>query len=286
MVSKIYSFIALNLVMLCFIQTVSAQNKTPATLFSWHGQPVVPDSMGPLVADRPDFTEAASTVGVGFIQLESGYTFTKNTYGNNTIIHSLGEPLLRVGLWVNWLEFRLAMSPLFQLTDYGNDFGVTDSYIGFKIALAAQNRFIPQITVIPQMTVPTGTSDFTDGEILPGMNFVYGWQITDSLSVFANTQFHYAIDDNGNSYYSWAQSVSGSLALTDQISAYMEWYTIFPQHHTQVKVEHYLNGGFTYLFTNDIQFDIRAGAGLTEVSDNFFAGLGVALRFQILESTE
>ena len=37
-----------------------------------------PDLDEPLVTDRPDFTEASSTVGRGVAQLEFGYTYTYN----------------------------------------------------------------------------------------------------------------------------------------------------------------------------------------------------------------
>jgi hypothetical protein len=43
--------------------------------------------------------------------------------------------------------------------------------------------------------------------------------------------------------------------------------------------QHYFNGGFTYLFNNDVQWDIRAGVGLNEAADNFFAGTGLSLRY-------
>ena len=43
--------------------------------------------------------------------------------------------------------------------------------------------------------------------------------------------------------------------------------------------ENYLNGGFTVLINNDIQWDIRAGVGLDEAADDFFAGSGISLRY-------
>src|SRR5687768_10953213 len=48
------------------------------TLFQWgygDGGEGGPDLSEPLVTDRPDFTEASSTVGLGVMQLESGYTY-------------------------------------------------------------------------------------------------------------------------------------------------------------------------------------------------------------------
>ena len=44
-------------------------------------------------------------------------------------------------------------------------------------------------------------------------------------------------------------------------------------------VEHYLNGGFTYLQTNNVQWDIRAGLGLNDRSQDFLCGAGLSVRF-------
>mgnify|MGYP003734665153 CR=1 FL=1 len=40
------------------------------------------------------------------------------------------------------------------------------------------------------------------------------------------------------------------------------------------------NGGVTYLFSNDVQFDIRAGYGLNDESDDVFIGSGLSVRFR------
>ena len=70
---------------------------------------------GPLVADRPDFTEAAATVGRGVFQLEFGYTYEydrpEGSGGGEVWTHSLGEPLLRVGVLAEGLELRLGPQP-------------------------------------------------------------------------------------------------------------------------------------------------------------------------------
>src|SRR6188508_1634764 len=57
------------------------------TLFQWSygtsfsGGP--PGRDEPLASDRPDFTEASTTVGRGVVQLESGYTYTHDDDGTN-----------------------------------------------------------------------------------------------------------------------------------------------------------------------------------------------------------
>ena len=67
-----------------------------------------PDVYEPLVTDRPDFTEASVTVGYGVVQLETGYTFTYDSDGDERPrSHSFPETLLRVGMFAEWFEFRV-----------------------------------------------------------------------------------------------------------------------------------------------------------------------------------
>ncbi len=71
-------------------------------------EPEKPDS---IVTDRPDFTEASSTVGKGRIQLEAGYTFIRDRSGGvTTTSHSYPEALFRIGALADWLEFRLGQN--------------------------------------------------------------------------------------------------------------------------------------------------------------------------------
>jgi len=262
-------------------------DNTPGTLFRWSygGATGGPDLDAPLATDRPDFTEASSTVGRGIAQLEFGYTFTENRDGGDSEqSHSFGEPLLRYGVLANWLEFRVAVFPVQTATTVSGvssrTGGTEDTYLGFKIGLTPQDGCLPEMAVMPQMTIPTGSNAFTDGEVLPGLNWLCTWELTDNISIAGNTQLNRALDDTGESYIEIAQSAACALGLTDELGAYAEWYAFFPSGAGNVPVEHYFNGGFTWLFNNDVQWDIRAGTGLTGASDDFFVGTGFSIRFQ------
>jgi hypothetical protein len=256
------------------------RNHTSATLFGWGERPEPMLELGTIVTDRPDFTEASSTVGAGVVQLETGYTFTKN---EETTSHSWGEPLFRVGLFANWLEFRTALFPVTQnIKQAGgrqSDSGTEDLYLGFKIGLTPQHGWLPETALMPQMTVPTGSATFTESVVLPGVNYLYGWDLTEKTSFGGSTQFNESIDGTGNQYTQWAQSLTVGRSLNEELSMYSEWFALLPDGAADIKPEHYFNGGFTYLFSDDIQFDIRAGVGLNEASADFFAGSGVSLRF-------
>ncbi len=257
---------------------------TAGTLFLWsQGNDAEggPDLDAPLVTDRPDFTEASSTVGRGVAQLEVGYTYTYDDDSGTTKSHSYPEPLLRYGILEDWLELRLGWNYASEETGAARTSGGEDLYLGFKIGLTPQDEFLPEMALIPQMTVPTGANAFTSDEALPGLNWIYSWEINDFLSVAGSTQFNRARDEvTADTYTEWAQSVTAGYSLTDELGAYTEWYAFFPNGADTARVEHYFNGGFSYLLSDDIQWDIRAGTGLTGAADDFFVGTGLSVRFR------
>jgi hypothetical protein len=240
----------------------------------------------PLVSDRPDFTEASTTVGRGVAQVEMGYTFTiDRSAGTTTTQQSFPEMLWRIGLFAEWFEFRVQYN-------YGaNDLstpgrpsmpaqvGSQDLYLGAKFGLTPQEGILPEMVILPQMTVPSGSPSMTAGEVLPGINWLYGWDINDFLELGCSSQVNRAIDGDGVFYTQFAQSASMGYNLTEKLHAYTEWYCLIPDGRTTAQSQQYADGGFTYHVTNNFQLDIRAGVGLNAAANNFFTGAGTVMRF-------
>jgi hypothetical protein len=157
--------------------------ETP-TLFKWSygdGGEGGPNLDEPLVTDRPDFTEASSTGGMGVVQLESGYTYT---YDNDAVgsskQHSFPEALLRVGVLADWLELRFDWNyGEVTTTQFGVSrdvaTGAEDLGLGVKLGLTGQEGILPEMALIVQSSVPTGSREFTADEMLPGVSWLYGW---------------------------------------------------------------------------------------------------------------
>ncbi|MCS7466322.1 transporter [Stieleria sp. ICT_E10.1] len=255
------------------------------TLFLWSRVPNVrggPDLCAPLVTDRPDFTEASSTVGLGVAQWEVGYTYTFDDDGATSAkSHSYPEPLLRYGILADWLEMRVGWNYSDEEVGGVAADGSEDLYLGFKIGLTPQDGILPEMALIPQMTVPTGDDAFSADEVLPGLNWIYGWEVNDFVSTAGSTQFNRAIDEGtGDAFTEWAQSWTFGYSLTDKIGAYTEYFGLYPTSADTTVPEHYFNGGFTYLVCDDVQWDIRAGTGLNDAADDYFVGTGLSLRFK------
>lgn len=253
---------------------INAAEGSGGTLFQWSSSVSGgPDLSAPLVTDRPDFTEASVTVGKGVAQIEFGYTYIDS---GDSVVHSLGEPLLRYGILADWLELRLAIFPQQE----GGESGFSDLYFGFKIALTPQQGWLPEMAIIPQANTPTGGSAYTSGGWEPGFNWIYAWQINDFLTTAGSTQINRRFDGNGGDFFELAQSWTLAFSLTEKVGAYTEWFALFPQGAKGGGDEHYINGGITYLINNDVQFDVRVGWGLNQDASDFFAGAGFSVRFQ------
>ncbi|MFN0019714.1 MAG: transporter [Pirellulaceae bacterium] len=261
----------------------------PKTLMRWSygdtiaGGPASRDE--PLISDRPDFTEASTTVGQGVAQVEMGYTFYSNSDdGVRTRSHSYPEMLWRVGILADWLEFRIAYnaagtdSSALGLPSTQTS-GSEDLYLGFKLGLTLQEGILPEMALITQMTVPTGSGPFTAGIVMPGLNWLYGWDITDEFSFAGSTQANQSLDDSGDVYLEVAQSFTIGISLTERLGMYTEWFVFMPSGSAAARTQHYLDGGFTFSVTNDLQLDVRGGIGLSHASDDYFVGTGFVRRF-------
>lgn len=78
-------------------------DRGPKTLLHWAGAEPSnePDDPNPrIITDRPHFAEAATTVGFGRVQIETGYTyFLDRDNGTRVATHSYPETLLRAGIF-------------------------------------------------------------------------------------------------------------------------------------------------------------------------------------------
>jgi hypothetical protein len=259
-----------------------------STLFLWRpGTCEGVDLSKPLETDRPDFTESPTTVGQGVLQVEGGYTFTYDREGDTrTTDHSFPETLFRLGMFADWFELRLDWNYEVQRTStdgaVDNESGANDLNIGCKIALTPQDEMLPETGVILEMTVPSGGDDFTADRVLPGINYCFSWNLDkdEKWSLSGSTAFGGEADDVTNDPFTqFSQSLSLGHEFNDKVHVYVEWYVLSPLGADTNPAQDYINGGFAVLINKDVQWDIRAGAGLNEGADDFFAGAGLSIRY-------
>ena len=239
-----------------------------------------------ITTDRPDFTEASSTVGKGRQQLESGYTFSRNRNAGILSNDAYPELLFRLGVIRDAIELRLGQS-FVRTTASGIEGdrvvsqGAEDLYLGVKFALWSQRRTRPEVALVVQSTVPTGAASLTAGRMLPGVNLLYGWELGRGVfSLGGSSQANGALNDDGRIYTEFAQSVTVGWDFATRVGAYVEAYGFVPQGDAGASVARtrYLNGGFRFKPNRNVQYDLRVGRGLTAASDDYFVGMGISVR--------
>lgn len=287
------------------------KSRGPRTLFRWsyddseESEPFNPFD-GPITTDRPDFTENSATVGAGVFQIETGFTYERDNEDNTLEQGYVPDVLFRVGMFADWFEFRLAYSQALETSDEGGTFSnlnqSNDLYLGLKLMMTEQAGILPEMSIMPQMTVPTGGSDVSAKQVMPGVNWLYAWVLNDTFTLAGSSQINRSNGDafsllldpatgnviggnvvpNGDYFAEYAQSASlATTLIEDKLGMYTEWFAIVPigpDPTSGVRTEQYFNGGFTYLVNNNLQLDIRAGVGLNQAAADFFSGAGFSLR--------
>jgi hypothetical protein len=275
------------------LQSLSEPANLPRkTLFQWSygtsfggGAPL--DE--PLVSDRPNFTQSSTTVGRGVSQFEMGYTYIQDDkpgvdadHETAVTSHRYPELLARLGLFADWFELELGCNYAHDLPGESvlpGLHGGQDIYVAAAIAVTPQEGILPEMALIPQVFLPTGAEEFTADEFLPGLNWVYSWEVTDRVSLGGSSQANRAVDsDTSEAYTLLAQSFCVQVELTEHLGSFYEWYVFVPDGADSEQTKHFLDSGFTIPVTLNLQFDIRAGFSLSDSGDDFYTGAGLSVR--------
>jgi Putative MetA-pathway of phenol degradation len=265
-----------------------------------NGDDKEPEEEKRLDTDRPHFPEASTAVGVGRIILESGYTYYGPRSTEYQQLQTYPEALLRIGLFADWFEFRIGQSlaservrvpdppaagptPPTPTTITQSTTGFEDLYLGVKLALTEQEKWLPESALILSLTVPSGSQAFTNNAVLPGINYDFSWEvIKDRLSIEGVVEAAGVTDELNHHYTSIATGLTAVTDLTHNLQNFTEWFGIYPYGALDPGLagpQHYLVTGFVYFIGKDMEIDIRAGVGLTDHSSDYLAGAGFSVRY-------
>ena len=222
----------------------------------------------PLVTDRPDATEASSTVGAGVIQMELGGFYTsyeENHFKTETFTYN--TTLVRYGILEN-LEFRLGWN--FEETRYtisgidGPDVlsGWSPLLAGAKIDIAQENGLQPEIAFIGHLFL-----SFTAGEDYKPENTGADFRFSLSHTLSEKSSLGYNIgaqwgDDSPEVGYIY--TLAYGYSITNTFGAYAEVYGDIPENN---QANHYWDAGLTYLINPNLQLDATLGRSFTKGQD-------------------
>ena len=236
--------------------------------------------------DRPDFTEGTQSVETGHLQVELGYTYTRNKdAGVQTEEHTVPEALLRVGV-LDETELRLAWTGYINrnesssVTPDSRADGFSDLSVGFKHTFGEQKGLVPALGIIFEVNLPVGKREFRSDAIEPTTKLLWAYDLGSGFGVAGNLNFS-VVDGDPQRYLEIASSEAVSFQITETVGTYVEYFGFYPESKiSNSGDEHFLNGGFTFALCDDLQLDVRSGFGLNDDSDDFFTGLGVSARYR------
>ena len=244
----------------------------------------------PIETDRHDFTQSPRVVGRGVRQLEYGVFYSTLSEGTKReTTYATPELLFRYGLSER-TEFRTRFNYGWKFDDQDEDFeGGEDLIFGIKYQLSEQRGRSPESAVELRLSAPTGADDLTTGRWEPGVDYIYGWKLGETFTFTGSTggnanalgdiAFITVDTDPEDHFIAWTQSFALGARLTEKSTGYFEWFGIFTHGRDDDNALSFLNLGIDYLINKNVVVDVRIGWGLTEASDDVFAGIGGAFRF-------
>ncbi|MET2986637.1 transporter [Aureibaculum conchae] len=261
--SKYYSFLFIFLVI-----KLSAQEDNNTTDF------------GALVTDRPDATEASSTVGKGILQIETGGLY-ESFEDNNVKFESttFNSTLIRYGLLSN-MEIRLGWDFVEGVTKVnGNKLnnvtsGFTPFLLGVKVDIAEEKNGWPEIALIGHVfPLFTASNDYRPESTGVDFRFSMSHTLSEKSSLGYNLGGEWKDDSNkAAGIYTLAYGYS----ISEKFGMYLELYGDLPEDN---KANHYWDAGLTYLVSNDLQLDVYTGTSITKGQD-ILVGLGLSYRIR------
>lgn len=236
------------------------------------------NSLGALITDRPDATEASSTVGKGILQIETGGLY--ESFENNNIKsenYTFNTTLVRFGILGN-MELRLGWDFVESSTKInGNKLnnitsGFSPLLLGVKIDIAEEKNAWPEIAFIGNIfPLFSASQDYRPESTAVDFRFSMSHTLSEKSSLGYNLGGEWGKDSpEAAAIYTVAYGYS----ITEKFGMYAELYGDFPEDN---KANHYWDAGLTYLVSNNLQLDLYTGTSITKGQDILF-GLGLSYR--------
>lgn len=238
------------------------------------------NTIEPLVTDRPDATESSSTVGKGTLQIETGGfydSFEKNNTQTENFTYN--TTLIRYGILDN-VEFRLGWDFVEGTTKVnGNKLdnvssGFSPLLVGLKVDISEEKDGMPEIALIGHVfPVFSASADYRPETTAVDFRLSLSHTLNEKSSLGYNIGAEWG---NDSPEAAAIYTVAYGYSLSNQFGFYAELYGDLPE---DSSANHYWDAGFTYLASNDLQFDVYFGTSITEGQDLLLA-MGLSYRIR------
>jgi hypothetical protein len=264
---------------------VSESSEDPSVIQAQAIQGAIQGRTGSVEAERPQLADISPIVPRRRFQLEAGYTFlADDSAGIRLREHVFPGLLARLSVTDN-VEFRVGWPGIVwdSLTDRATgiettDSGAADIDLGIKLDVLDQSGYRPQLSLITSLAFPTGSDDISAERVQPLASIAYSW-VLDDRWILGGTTGLGAMNERGDRFREIHQSIAVQRLITSRLGAYGEWFALFRAGSEDDRPQHYLDGGVTFLVTEDLELNWRTGFGINDRAQDFFTGVGFSVRF-------
>lgn len=222
--------------------------------------------------DRPDQTETSSLVPKGRFQGEFGVAHEQTD--SHFREYSLPTSLLKFGV-SQWAEVRIGFTLTDERSEEGRSYGLEPLTIGTKIKLLGEKGIRPSVSLLAEVSLPDVASEaFKLDHLAPEVRLLMQNKLSKSSNLGYNLGARF---DGFSSQPEYLYTLSPSYSLTKELRVFAETYGFL---HTGHHAEQWVDGGFSFLISADLQVDISGGYELTHTGNyhNFFESVGVSFR--------
>jgi len=225
-------------------------------------------------SDRPFQTLSSITIPIKTFQLESGFSYAHSMTGRvESEFISYNSSLLRVGLFEN-VELRFGIA--YNSTQVKSDIkpidvtGLAPLFIGGKINIIEENRWMPEIAVLGHLTLPfLGKEAYRPETFAPDFRLAFSHSLGSRFSLGYNLGLEWPM--NNKEDVLGVYTIFLNYKIIDRFSCFIENYGF-------IDTEYAIDGGFNYLLSNNFQIDLYGGFGLNTDSPDQFIGAGFSWR--------
>lgn len=225
-----------------------------------------------IVTDRPDRTESAITVPKNSLQFETGFAYenlTENEYSVDN--YTIAGTLIRYGL-AEILELRFGTAYLITTSESTIE-GLGNFLVGTKINFATEERNSFALGLLAHVILPIGNAAFNPPDTDPQIIAAISKSLSEKLSIAGNL---------GATYSSFIEimiynyTAALNLSISEPLGMFLE---AFGEINSSYSPVHNIDGGFTYLISENFQIDISGGKELSGVESFWFFSIGLSFRF-------
>ncbi len=234
-----------------------------------------------IITDRPDQTESAALVPVGYLQGEHGFAANFLAFNNE---YSIASTLMRYGI-NEYFELRLEIDPVF-IDANKKVFGINPISVGLKSKLIEKDKFALALITHVQLS-KIASKDFRSNytaiaTILTAAHSINEWW---------NIGYNAGIEWDGfapSPYYVY--TLTSGFAIGEHCGIFAEVYGNLYCSNPATDIisdpldEHFVDFGFTYSPNHDLQFDISCGSILQTGAMDVFVSTGFAYRFNTIKN--